>query len=65
MRRKEKEGMKKDLKGMEKETTESRRAQGARMLDKEEFSRAGGTGQHQSVKSMNSNVFMPKQFCGQ
>lgn len=57
--------MKKDLRGMEKETTESRRAQGARTLDKEEFSRAGGTGQCQSVKSMNSNVFMPKQFCGQ
>ena len=57
--------MKKDLRGMEKETTESRRAQGARTLDKEEFSRAGGTGQCQSVKSMNSNIFMPKQFCGQ
>ena len=57
--------MKKDLRGMEKETTESRRAQGARTRDREELSRAGDTSQHQSVKSMNSNVFMPKQFCGQ
>lgn len=57
--------MKKGLRGMEKEATESRKAQGARMLGKEELSRAGGTGQRQSVKSMNSNIFMPKRFCSQ
>lgn len=40
-------------------------SQGARTLDREESSRAGNTGQRQSVKSMNSNIFMPIQFCGQ
>lgn len=54
-----KERVKKDLGGMEKETTESRRAQGARTLDTEELSRAGDPGQRQSVNSMNCNVFMP------